>query len=528
MPELDLSFVDQAVARCGTRGDAVIPILQAIQAQYRYLPEEALKRVCELTEITPAAITGVATFYTQFRHRPVGRHIIKVCHGTACHVKGSALVQDALERRLSIDKGDDTDREGMFTIEKIACLGCCTLAPVVQIEGVTYGHVSPASVDEVLEDFLSQKQNAGPKQVARSEAAMGQCGEIRIGLGSCCTAQGSGKVYQAVQQVLAESGAAAVVKRVGCVGMCHQTPLVEITALGGKTRLFSRVAADEAADIVLKHFKPKGFRRRLIYAAAHWLDRLASDENADPAAAHAIDVRDPPVCAFLGRQKHVATEYCGQIDPTNLEEYLSHGGFGALRSCLEEFSPQRIIEEIQTSGLRGRGGAGFSTGIKWAKVREAQANTKNPHPNPLPTNLRSVPGEGTGSKYVVCNGDEGDPGAFMDRMLLESFPYRIIEGLAIAALAVGANEGLFYIRAEYPLAVKRISKAIEHCRQQGFLGDNIFGSNFRLHLEIKEGAALLSAARKPRFWHQLRAGAECHDCARLTRPSADCGESPRW
>ncbi len=466
MPDIDLTFVDQTVARYGTRSDAVIPILQAIQAQYRYLPQEALKRVCDLTEITPAAITGVATFYTQFRHRPVGRHIIKVCHGTACHVKGSGLVQDALERQLKIDKGDDTDREGLFTIEKIACLGCCTLAPVVQIDGITYGHVAPVSVGEVLADFLQQKQNAGAKQTALPEMPAGQCGEIRIGLGSCCTAQGSGKVYQAVEQVLAESGAPAVLKRVGCVGMCHQTPLVELVAPGGSTKLFSRVTADDAADIVLKHFKPKGLRRRLIYAATHWLDRLASDEKGDSIASHAIDLRDPPVCAFLGRQKHVATEYCGQIDPTNLDEYIHHGGFSALRRCLEELSPKSIINEIQTSGLRGRGGAGFSTGTKWAKVREAQADTK----------------------YVICNGDEGDPGAFMDRMLLESFPYRIIEGMAIAALAVGANEGLFYIRAEYPLAVKRITEAIEHCRRRGILGDNISGSNFRLHLAIKEGA----------------------------------------
>ncbi len=164
MPDSDLTFVEQTVARYGTRSDAVIPILQAIQAQYRYLPPEALQRVCDLTEITPGTITGVATFYTQFRHRPIGRHIIKVCHGTACHVKGSGLVQDAFQRRLKIDPGDDTDGEGLFTIEKIACLGCCTLAPVVQIDGITYGHVAPVSVAKVLADFLQQQQNQAPSK----------------------------------------------------------------------------------------------------------------------------------------------------------------------------------------------------------------------------------------------------------------------------------------------------------------------------------------------------------------------------
>jgi NADH-quinone oxidoreductase subunit F len=466
MSDIDLTIVDQIITRYGTRSDVVIPILQAIQGHYRYLPREAIKRVCELTEITPAAITGVATFYTQFRHKPVGQHIIRVCHGTACHVKGSGLVQDALERQLALGKGEDTDRDGLFTIEKIACLGCCTLAPVVQIDGITYGHVAPASVGEVLADFLQQKQNPDAKQARLPELPVGECGEIRIGLGSCCQAQGSGKVHQAIQQALTESGAAAVLKRVGCVGMCHQTPLVELVAPGGSAKLFSRVAAEDAADIVLKHFKPKGLRRRLVYTASRWLDRLANDENSDSVDRHAIDVRDQPVCAFLGRQKHVATEYCGQIDPTDLDEYLRHDGFIALRRCLEELSPERIVDEIQTSSLRGRGGAGFSTGTKWAKVQAAQNDTK----------------------YVICNGDEGDPGAFMDRMLLESFPYRIIEGMAIAARAVGAHEGLFYIRAEYPLAVKRITEAIEHCRKRGILGENVLGNNFRLHLAIKEGA----------------------------------------
>src|SRR3972149_1978358 len=366
MPEIDLSFVDQIVARHGGRGDAVIPLLQAIQAQYRYLPREALQRVCDLTEITPAAITGVATFYKQFRHRPVGRHIIKVCHGTACHVKGSGLVQDALERHLGIDKGSDTDRDRLFTIEKIACLGCCTLAPVIQIEGITYGHMTPLSIGKALDDFLQQKQHADVKQRALPEVTVQQCGEIRIGLGSCCMAQGSAKVHQAIQEVLAESGAPAVVKRVGCVGMCYQTPLVELITASGSRKHFSRVAAKDAPDIVLKHFKPKGLRRRLAYAASRLLGRLASDEDLDPALHHEIDARDQPVCAFLGRQKHVATEYCGQMDPTDLDEYLRHAGFSALRRCVEKLSPRQIIEEIETSGLRGRGGAGFSTGAKWA------------------------------------------------------------------------------------------------------------------------------------------------------------------
>jgi NADH-quinone oxidoreductase subunit F len=466
MADLDLSFVDETVERLGRRPEAVIPILQAIQAHYRYVPGEALRRVCEISEITPAAITGVSTFYTQFRHRPVGRHLIKVCHGTACHVKGAGLVQAALERRLGIGKGEDTDAEGLFTIDKIACLGCCTLAPVIQIDGTTYGRLTPHAVPEVLDDFLRQQEDRAARPRRTPAKPAGELGEIRIGLGSCCVAQGSGKVHEVLRQTLSETGAPAVLKRVGCVGMCHQTPLIELVPPQGPAKLFAKVGVEEARWILLRHFKPQGTWRRLGYRLSRWLDRLLTDEVGDPAVRHAIDVRDGPVCAFLGRQRRLATEDCGQIDPTDLGEYLRHGGFQSLRRCVEGLSPEQIVEEVQLSGLRGRGGAGFPTGIKWAKVRAA-------------------PGR---PKYIICNGDEGDPGAFMDRMLLESFPYRIIEGMAIAARAVGAEEGLFYIRAEYPLAVKRIGEALRRCAERGLLGQGVMDSDFRLHLSIKEGA----------------------------------------
>lgn len=466
MPELDLQFVDETIARLGTRRDAVIALLQAIQGHYRYVPREAIERVCARTEITPAEITGVATFYAQFRHRPVGKHIISVCHGTACHVKGAELVQDALARELNLQNGEDTDPDGVFTLEKVACLGCCTLAPVIQIDGVTYGHLAPAMVGEVLHDFLEHHRNGEARRAAKVVRPSGELGEIRIGLGSCCVAQGSGKVHERIEQVLADSGAPAVVKRVGCVGMCHQTPLVELVTPGGKVDLFSKVDAEDAPDIVLRTFKPKGLRRRITYSISRLLDRIVSDENGDTIARHALDTRDPPVCAFLGPQKHLATEYCGQIDPTDIGEYLKHEGFRALRRAIEEMPPEKIVAEIETSGLRGRGGAGFPTGKKWSAVR-------------------AVAGA---AKYVLCNGDEGDPGAFMDRMLLESFPYRIIEGMAIAARAIGASEGFFYIRAEYPLAVKRIKEAIETCNSRGLLGEKIMGSDFSLRLSVKEGA----------------------------------------
>lgn len=465
-PPVDLAFVEEALARLGRTPDRVIPILQAIQEHYRYLPPEALERVCRQSEITPATITGVSTFYSQFRHRPVGRHLISVCHGTACHVKGADLVHDALARQLGLKNGDDTDARGDYTLQSVACLGCCTLAPVIQVDSVTYGHLTAGMVPEIFADF--ERHHANGKPAARQHLAppAGPLGEIRVGLGSCCVAQGSGKVRDAIQEILDRTGAAAAVKRVGCVGMCHQTPLVEIALPGqDKTRLFAKVQAEDVPEIVLSQFKPRGLLRRIGHWVVRLLDRMVSDEEENRVEKHAIDVRDAPVCAFLGRQQRLATEASGLIDPTDLDEYLRHDGFVALRRCLT-LPPEQIIADVQASGLRGRGGAGFPTGIKWARVRAAAG--------PL--------------KYVICNGDEGDPGAFMDRMILESFPYRVIEGMAIAARAVGAEEGVFYIRAEYPLAVERVREALKQCQERGILGDSVLGTSGRLALSIKEGA----------------------------------------
>ncbi len=469
MDSLDLTFVDQAVEKLGTGPESVLEILQAVQGHFGYLPQEALERVCRITKITPAAITGVSTFFDQFRHRPVGRHIIHVCVGTACHVKGADRVFEAFERHLGIAKGDDTDAQRLFTVEKIACLGCCTLAPAVQIDDVTYGHLSPDTVATVVSDFLRYEQSRAGRHRKRHEhrvehAASG--GEIRLGLGSCCVARGSGRLRDALEEALGDTGIRVGVKRVGCVGMCHQTPLLEVVMPDNRSFLYARVQPEDAKAIVLRHFKVGGIRRRLSNAASEVLDHILTDERSAPVTRYSINVRDKPVADFLGRQKHIATEHHGVIDPVDIDEYLANDGFKALQKCIGQMRPEEIIAEVERSGLRGRGGAGYPTHRKWSAVR-------------------GQPGD---EKFVVCNGDEGDPGAFMDRMLMESYPYRIIEGMTIAAYAVGASRGYFYIRGEYPLATERISQAMENAAQRGFLGENIMGTGFSLHLKIVPGA----------------------------------------
>jgi NADH-quinone oxidoreductase subunit F len=463
--EIELGDIDGIVAELGSRQRSVIPILQAIQKRYNYLPEEALRRVCEISEITPGQIVGVASFYSQFRFRPAGRHLIKVCVGTACHVKGAEQVFDAMKRELGLAETEDTTGSGEYTIERVNCLGCCTLAPVVQIDRVTYGHVTTSSVASVVADFESQKGKAGRRRFKYAGDTRVQ-GEIRIGLGSCCVASGSDEIRDAVKDTIEREGLNVKLKHVGCVGMCHQVPLVEIVPADGEATLYSRVKAADVQQIIDRHFRAPGVFRRISNRVLQAADTLRDDSRWLGVDRYYLDIREKHVSSFLGRQLPMATEFRGIINPTDLEEYRERDGFKGLARVLTGMTPGQVVEEILASGMRGRGGAGFPTGLKWKMVAEA----------------------GSSTKYVICNGDEGDPGAFMDRMLLESYPYRILEGMIAAGYAVGASEGILYIRAEYPLAVSRIGQAIEKCREQGYLGRDILGSGFDFDLSIYQGA----------------------------------------
>ena len=467
-PGVDLAFVDQAIEQIGRTPDAAIPILQALQEHYGYLPEEALRRVAATTQVTAAALTGISTFYDMFRHQPVGRHIVRVCRGTACHVTGAERVEDALRRRLGIPPGEDTDPAREFTLEPVACLGCCTLAPVVKMDQSTFGHVTVERLPEVLREFQGRHLGDAPNTEALVPRAPRTNGtiSIHVGLGSCCMAKGSDRLFQALQRSAEQTGADLVVKRVGCVGMCHRTPMIEVAAQGRKSRFYAGLNSDHALDIVQRHVRPRGWAGRLSRLWTDAVDTLLLDHQEDRVQSCALDTRAPAVDAFLGKQVHVATEHFGKLDPLDLDEYLAHDGFAALRRCLDGLAPEQIADIVVTSGLRGRGGAGFPTGKKWQVMRQQSGETK----------------------YVICNGDEGDPGAFMDRMLLESFPYRVIEGMAIAAIATGAHEAIFYIRHEYPLAVRRVRAALKQLEQRGWIGDRLLESDYALRFSIKEGA----------------------------------------
>jgi len=284
--------------------------------------------------------------------------------------------------------------------------------------------------------------------------------EIRVGLGSCGIASGGEAVRTAVAAAAREAGLENVVKTVGCSGFCHREPMIEVVN-GKGARVYGNLTPETARAVALAHLRP-----RSLVTWARWI----AAKKADPAVS--LFDRAP----YLAKQKRIVLENCGAIDPLNLDDYLAADGYRALRTCHENTTPAEVIAAISDSGLRGRGGAGFPTGRKWAIAR-------------------SQPGR---TRYVICNGDEGDPGAFMDRAVLESDPHRVLEGLAIAAYAIGAAEGFLYIRAEYPLAVRHVRAAIAAAAERGLLGG--------LHLEVREGAGAFVCGEETALIQSLEGG----------------------
>ncbi|MBE6681532.1 MAG: NADH-quinone oxidoreductase subunit NuoF [Ruminococcaceae bacterium] len=272
--------------------------------------------------------------------------------------------------------------------------------------------------------------------------------------GTGCTSSGSAAVHEKFEQELKANGLENEIKLVqtGCFGLCALGPVVIVYPEG---TFYSRVTADDIPEIVSEHLLKGRPVQRLVY------------DETDGAKTD-----DQPVAlsdtSFYKKQKRVALRNCGVIDPENIEEYIGTGGYQGLGKVLTEMTPEEVIDTILASGLRGRGGAGFPTGQKWKLARTLVQDG--------------------GQKYVCCNADEGDPGAFMDRSILEGDPHALIEAMAIAGYAIGADQGYVYVRAEYPIAVQRLQVAIDQAREYGLLGDDIFGTGFKFNLDLRLGA----------------------------------------
>ncbi|MEO0266170.1 MAG: NADH-quinone oxidoreductase subunit NuoF [candidate division WOR-3 bacterium] len=273
--------------------------------------------------------------------------------------------------------------------------------------------------------------------------------DVLVCSGAACISNDSTTIKNKLLAAIKDAGIEdeVAVVETGCMGPCELGPVMLVYPDGV---FYIRLKEADVEEIVKEHFIKGRPVKRLQWTTPE-ARKIVEEKRQVP---------------FFEKQLKIVLSNCGKIDPENIEEYIAVGGYEALAKVLTQMTPEQVIEEMIASGLRGRGGAGFPTGLKWKATRES-------------------PGE---EKYVVCNGDEGDPGAFMDRAILEGDPHSVIEGMAIAAYAVGAKQGYVYVRAEYPLAVKRLEKAIQQARKYGLLGKNIFETGFEFDLEIRIGA----------------------------------------
>ncbi len=269
--------------------------------------------------------------------------------------------------------------------------------------------------------------------------------KILVGMASCGIAAGAAEVYNALEKKIAQENLPIELAKTGCIGACYREPLVEIQMPNMPPIIYGDVTPKKLPRILKEHIEEK-------HIIEDW---VVKGENIEQAENELFE-----------RQVRIVLRNAGKINPERIEDYLSRNGYKALSQVLFKMSPQEVIEEIKKSGLRGRGGAGFPTGIKWQFARQS-------------------PGD---MKYIICNGDEGDPGAFMDRSVMEGDPHSVLEGMLIAGYAIGAREGIIYVRAEYPLAVQRLEIAIQQARERGFLGKKILGSDFSFDISLKLGA----------------------------------------
>ncbi|MCK4893445.1 MAG: NADH-quinone oxidoreductase subunit NuoF, partial [Calditrichia bacterium] len=269
--------------------------------------------------------------------------------------------------------------------------------------------------------------------------------KIIVGMASCGIAAGAQDVFDALGNQIKEMGLNVELGITGCIGACYQEPLVEIKSPNLPSVIYGDISVKKIKPLLEKHV----INHQIIEEWAVFGEGLHTPEQD-----------------LFKNQLRIVLRNAGDIDPENIEDYITKDGYKAIQKVLKELKPDDVIAEIKTSGIRGRGGAGFSTGLKWQFARQSQSK----------------------EKYIICNGDEGDPGAFMDRSIMEGDPHSVLEGMLIAGYAIGAQEGIIYVRAEYPLAVHRLEIAIQQAKKRGFLGNKILGSKFSFTVNLKLGA----------------------------------------
>lgn len=439
-----LEEVTAALAELESLDGALLPILHRLMARLGRIPPDAIPVIARALDLSRAEVHGVVTYYADFRSDALGASVVEVCRAEACQSRGGEALLARAREYVGLREGEVTARDGRRSVLPVYCLGLCASAPAARIDGRLHARLTPERFERFLE--TSPSSSAAPRVSAvrpRNDAppaavAGGKAIRLHLSLDSAACAAGADEVAEAIAAEAAARGESVEIVRTSSRGAFWLEPLVEVATASGHLG-YGPVSA---ADV------PSLFGAGFLHGGVHAL-------SLGPIAE----------LPFLARQRRQIFSRAGLTDPLSLDDYRSHAGLLGLRAALA-LSPEAVRQAVLDSGLRGRGGAAFPAGIKWRTVAEASGL----------------------QKYVVCNADEGDSGTFADRMLLEGDPYLLLEGMLIAALAVGATRGFVYVRSEYPDAVSTLKAAIERARGAGWLGADVLGSGKAFDLEVRVGA----------------------------------------
>jgi len=454
----------------------LLPALHAVQHERRWISPEDLAAVSEHLRVPLSEIYGVATHYPEFRLTEPGRRVARVCVGVSCRILGSLELLAALERRLGVTAGSTTG-DGAWTLEPFDCAFNCSMAPVAEVDGRHLGRLAADDAERVLGAPAPPPRTPEPAEIGdatpaviavptpmpsplpegdpgpaigqtpdpgrwfagsqRLARALASPGELRlaVGLGSCSLSVGGAATLAALAAELGQRGIRARVVAAGCPGLCWAAPTVTVLRPDGAVETAARVGPGEVGTL---------------------LDAVIAGRRVQPA----------DVTAFLAGQRRVVSDRCGLTDPGDMADAIHRGSYATFAAALAAGDPVAVIEAVKAARLQGRGGAYFPAAVKWEGARRAAGEPK----------------------YLIVNGEEGEPGIFKDRHLLEGDPHRLLEGALLAAYAAGASRIYLYIHGEADLAARRLERALDAARRWGLVSRHVLGSDFSVEVEIRRGA----------------------------------------
>ncbi len=430
----------------------LLPALHAVQHDLGWISSDALAEVAAQLRVPLSEAYGVVTHYPEFRLAQPARRLVRVCTGLSCRIRGGLDLLEAL--RAIADSG--------VTLETFDCAFNCAVAPVVEVDGAAHGRVSLHEVGRVLTapphpplspnggegnrllpsgPPLPSGERAGVRgdpyaDLVRHAESLAEHGlTLVVGIGSCALAVGAAETLRAVGDDVARRSLDARVVTSGCGGLCWAAPVITVLGTDGGHHVLPHATADRVPAL---------------------LDAVTTG-RLEP---------HPGVADFLGHQRRELTARCGLTDPSDIADAVRRGSYAALASALEAERPEAIIETVKAAGLRGRGGAYFAAAMKWEGARKAAGTPK----------------------YLIVNGEEGEPGIFKDRHLMEGDPHRLLEGALLAAYAAGVSRIYLYIHGEADLSAERLAHAVDAARRWGLVGERVLGSDFSVEIEIRRGA----------------------------------------